>query len=171
MNTVTQELKPAGVFGFKHFRDGKLIYEDSCSPNIVVTEGKNYIADVAYNNNDTIKPTWYTALFVNNRTPLAGDNAATVAGLTTELTTQYSEPVRQTWTPNAGNTGASSSNSDSAAVFTITASATLYGAFMISENTKAGTSGVLLAEALFDGGARAVQNADVVHLTYTIQLV
>lgn len=168
---VLQNMKPAGVFTLKHFRDGKQIGENVITPNTVVTEGKDYMADLAYNNSDTQETAWYLALFGNNLTVDVTDTAATIAARLAELNSEIDEANRPTWTPNSTvpNTGAVSSNSENPAVFTMGVDDTVYGAYFISSNVKAGTAGVLLAGSNFST-SRVVLAADVLQLTYSITL-
>ena len=143
--------------------------EDDEDSNLPTTEGLNYLADLGYNNNDTQEASWYLAIFGNNLAPVIGDTAALVAARLGELNAEITNVTRPQWIPNAGNTGASSSNSDSPAVFTMAANDTIYGAYKISSNTKAGATGVLLAAALFDD-VRSPLAGDVLQLVYETQL-
>jgi hypothetical protein len=57
------------------------------------------------------------------------------------------------------------------ATFTINATVTVGGAFLTSDNTKGGTSGVLFSAADFESpGDRAVVSGDTVTVTYTFSL-
>jgi hypothetical protein len=57
-------------------------------------------------------------------------------------------------------------NAASKATFTFNATKTLYGAFLISDSTKGGTSGTLLAAAKF-AAPKGVVATDQLLLTYT----
>jgi hypothetical protein len=62
-------------------------------------------------------------------------------------------------------------NSASPAVFNVNATATVGGAFLISDNTKGGSSGVLFSAADFDSpGDRNVANGDTITVVYTFEL-
>jgi hypothetical protein len=61
-------------------------------------------------------------------------------------------------------------NSASPAVFNINASATVGGAFLTSNNTKSGTTGVLFSAADFTSGDRSVITGDILNVTYTLSL-
>lgn len=137
--------------------------------NLPTTEGLDYIADLCYNNSDTQEANWYLALFGNNLAPVVGDTAALVAARLGELNAEITNANRPQWTPNAGNNGASSSNSESPAVFTMASNDTIYGAYKISSNTKAGTTGVLFAAALFVD-VRSPLAGDVLQLVYETEL-
>jgi len=163
-----ESLKHKGIFTLDHYRDGKLLGTDSFE-NLIVTEGKDYVANSAYNNQVASQPNWFVALYGNNVAPSESLTAATVASILGELNTEVSEATRPAWAPNATNNGSSSSNSDAVAVFTMTQDDTVYGAFFISNSTKGGTTGTLLAASAFSP-SRAVQTNDVLQLTYEIQL-
>jgi hypothetical protein len=63
------------------------------------------------------------------------------------------------------------SNASSPAVFNIDATDTVGGAFLISDSTKGGTTGVLFSAADFDApGDRNVSNGDTITVTYTFDL-
>lgn len=63
------------------------------------------------------------------------------------------------------------SNSSSAALFSMSGTATISGAFLTSDNTKGGTSGTLFSAALFQSpGDRSVVSGDSLTVTYTFSL-
>ena len=162
MSESKEAMRLGGVFKFEHVRDGKVIdvWEDH---NLVVTEGLNSILDVVLHGSSQIT-TWYVGLFEGNYTPVAGLTAATVTSASTE-STAYDETTRVQYVEAAASAG-STTNSASKATFTINATKTMYGAFLISENTKSGTSGTLLACTKF-ATARSVVSADQLLVTYT----
>jgi hypothetical protein len=59
-------------------------------------------------------------------------------------------------------------NSASKAQFNINASATILGAFVVTNSTKSGTTGTLYGAASFTGGSRAVQSGDTLNVTVTL---
>ena len=62
-------------------------------------------------------------------------------------------------------------NSGSPATFSINATATVGGAFLTSDNTKGGTSGILFSAADFGSpGDRSVVSGDTLNVTYTFSL-
>lgn len=162
-----------GVFTLKHFRDGKQIGEDVISDNLVTTEGRDYIANIAYNGNGaSAQNIWYVALYKNNVTPAAGDSSSDVIAKYGELSAELVNATRPVWVPNDGNSGSSSSNSDSVATFTMdagAASTTIYGALFISTSGKASATGILMAASAFTPSRTVLAN-DVLNLTYEIQL-
>lgn len=161
-----QKLKTAGYFTYEHIRNGEVI-DTWQEPNLVVDEGINYALDAAFSGGTPIT-TWYIGLFKNNYTPVAGNVAASFPneGVANEANTEYDEATRPAWT-EAGVTAKVISNTASPAVFTFNTAVTIYGAFLVSTNTKGGTSGTLAAASKFTA-SRAMLNADVLNVTYTL---
>jgi hypothetical protein len=62
-------------------------------------------------------------------------------------------------------------NSASVAVFSINGTTTVGGAFLTSNNTKGGTTGILFSASDFTApGDRAVVSGDTLNVTYTFSL-
>ena len=160
--------KIGGTFSYEHIRDGEVIdkWEE---PNIVVDEGLEYALDSAFSAGTQITA-WYIGLFKNNYTPIAGNVAATFwgAGVANEVTTEYSESTRPAWT-EAGVTSKTLTNSASVAVFTFASPVSVYGAGLVSTNTKGGTSGKLAAASKFSS-VRSMLASDVLNVTYSLTI-
>jgi hypothetical protein len=63
------------------------------------------------------------------------------------------------------------SNAGSVAVFNIDATTVVGGAFLTSDNTKGGTTGILFSAADFQApGDRSVVSGDVLNVTYQFSL-
>jgi hypothetical protein len=161
-----------GVFTFKCYdKDGNLKWEDSAH-NLVVNVGladmnDKYFSGVSYN------AAWYLGLVDNTPSPTyaAGDTMASHAGWAENE--DYSELVRQTCTFGSATVADPSviDNSGGVAVFSIDATATIAGAFLTSDDTKGGTSGILFSVSTFTTpGARAVVSGDTLNVTYTFTL-
>lgn len=152
-----------GIIHTEHYRDGKLIgVDDTC--NIVVNEGLTHILDVVIRGATQITA-WYLGIYESNYTPLPTDTAATIATNSIE-STAYDEATRPAFTPGVVASN-SVDNSASRAVFTINATRTMYGVFLISESTKSSTLGTLMSAALFTN-ARSVIAGDQLMVTYTL---
>lgn len=96
--------------------------------------------------------------------PIAGDTLASHINSWSEIT-PYSNANRPTWTKNGAAAGGAMSNSSAKASFSINASGRIFGAFLATDNTKGGTSGILYGGGLFTtGGSRAVQSGDTVNV-------
>lgn len=156
----SQDLTVGGYFTYEHIRDGKVI-DTWKEKNIVVNTGLNYILDAALSGG-TVNTAHYVGLFSNNYTPIAG----TLITDLTEVNAKYNETTRPSWT-EAGASSQSITNSASPSAFTFNASETIYGAFLISNNTKGGTTGTLIAASKF-ASSRAMLSTDILNVTYTL---
>jgi hypothetical protein len=140
--------------------------------NLVVNVGLKDMND-KYFSGSGYTATWYLGLYgaAASNDPAAGDTAASHAGWT-EIT-PYSNAARPTATFAAASTADPSviTNSASPAVYNVDATATVGGAFLISDDTKGGTTGVLFSAADFDApGDRNVSSGDTITVTYTFNL-
>lgn len=147
--------------------EGKLKWRDTIE-NLVTTVGKNdaldkYLAGSAYT------AAWYLGLISSTgytTGAAAGDTAASHGGWAEDQ--NYSQGARQT---AAWSAAAAGSKSLSAALtFSINASTTIKGCFLISNSTKGGTTGILYSAGLFSGGDKAVANGDTLNVSYTASL-
>jgi hypothetical protein len=117
--------------------------------------------------------TWYIGLYgaAASNNPAAGDTASSHLGWT-EIT-PYSNATRPTCTfgtPTTANPSVAT-NSASPASFTINATATVGGAFLISNSTKGGTTGTLYSASDFTSpGDRSVVSGDTLNVTYSLSL-
>lgn len=142
-------------------------------PNLVVNVGvqdmnAKYFVGSAYT------AAWYIGLYgagaSNN--PAAGDTAASHAGWTEIV--PYSNATRPACTFGTATTASTSvtTNSASPAAFAINATATVGGAFLISNSTKSGTTGTLFSASDFAApGDRVVASGDTLNVTYTFSLI
>lgn len=144
-------------------KNGNLKWEDGFE-NLVVTTGRNQYLDATLKTGAT-SPVWYVGL-KDAVAAVAGDTMASHAGWA-ELV-PYSNAVRPTFTPGTIASG-SVDNSASKAVFTVNATATVGGAFIVNNSTKAGTTGILLGAGEF-GAARSVINGDTLNVTVTCSI-
>ena len=161
-----------GVFHFKCYdKDGNLKWEDSIH-NLVVNAGLKDMND-KYFSGSSYTATWYIGLVNASPTPsyAAGDTAASHAGWAE--TTDYSQSTRPQASFGAATTADPSviNNSGSPATFSINGTVTVAGAFLISDSTKGGTSGVLFSVSNFQSpGSRSVVNGDTLTVTYEFSL-
>lgn len=147
----------------EHIRNGEVIavYD---TINGIVDVGLNKLLDVGFRNQTQIA-TWYMGL-VNNSGFSAyanGDTMSSHAGWTEFAS--YDESNRPTWSPGAASGRAISNGT--AVTFTISATGTIRGIFLTSDNTISGTTGTLWATASFASTVSVVDN-DVLKVTYTI---
>ena len=151
--------------------DGKVKWT-ATEQNLVVNGGLQYMCGTALTSVSQIT-TWYLGLYGAgaSNTPAATDTASSHAGWT-EIT-PYSNSVRPTCSFATATTANPSvaTNSASAAAFNINATATVGGAFLISNNTKGGSTGTLFSAADFQSpGDRTVVSGDTLNITYTLSL-
>ena len=145
---------------------GQLKWKDEFH-NLVVNQGLKDMND-KYFTGSGYTAAWYIGLINNSPSPTlaAGDTASSHAGWA-EFT-GYSQSNRPTLSFSASTTADPSVISTaSAAAFSITSTATIYGAFVISNNTKSGTSGVLFSEGAF-AATRSVVNGDALNVSYSL---
>lgn len=155
-------LAVGGVFHVEHVREGRVIDEFEC-PNLVVDEGLNHMLDVLFAGATQVNP-WHLGLFEGNYTPVAGVTAATITSASTECIA-YNEATRQIFVEAAASAKVTT-NSASKATFTFNATKTIYGAFLVSNSAKSGTTGTLFSAARF-AASKAVVATDQLLLTYT----
>lgn len=140
--------------------------------NLVVNQGLQDM-NAKYFTGSSYTAAWYIGLYgaASSNNPAASDTAASHAGWT-EIT-PYSNATRPTCTfgtPTTANPSVAT-NSASPAAFTINATDTVGGAFLISNSTKGGTTGVLFSASDFQApGDRTVASGDTLNVTYTFSL-
>jgi hypothetical protein len=137
--------------------------------NLVTTVGANHILGGTFKGVTAIT-TWYVGL-KNAGTPVIADIMSS-HGSWTEIvhTTKYSETVRQTLTLGSvsGTTTSTCDNSSSKATFSMNATSTVAGAFVISNNaTSDATAGTLYGVVDF-GSSRGVISGDTLTVTVTL---
>lgn len=142
--------------------DGKIKWTDTIK-NLVTTAGKNSLLDT-FLAGSAYTAAWYLGLVDGASTPTfnAADTAASHAGWTESVA--YSNATRPA--PSFG-AAAAGSKASTAVAFNINATATIAGCFLISNSTKAGSTGTLYSCGAFSGGSRAVANGDTLNVTYT----
>jgi hypothetical protein len=151
--------------------DGQVKWEENLK-NLVVNVGLKDMND-KYFTGSAYTAAWYIGLYgaAASNDPAAGDTAASHAGWTEVV--PYSNATRPAATFAAATTADPSviTNSASPASFSIDATATVGGAFLISDNTKSGSTGVLFSASDFDApGDRSVASGDQINVTYTFSL-
>ena len=161
-----------GVYTMQCFdKDGNLKWEAEC-PNLVVNVGlqdmnNKYFLGSAYT------ATWYIGLYGSgaSNSPAAGDTMSSHAGWTEVVPySQATRPACTFATPTTANPSVAT-NSASPAVYSINATSTVGGAFLVSDNTKSGSTGTLYSASDFTSpGDRSVVSGDTLNVTYTLSL-
>ena len=133
--------------------------------NIIVNEGLNYLAGSSIG--QVAKTTsWYLGLTDGTPTVSAAHTMASHSGWVE--VTAYSEGSRPTFTPGAVSSQ-TVDNVGNEALFSINAdSTTVGGAFMVSVNSKGGSTGTLFSGGAFSGGDKAVDSGDTLNVTYSL---
>jgi hypothetical protein len=161
--SLAEQLQPSGVYTFECYGpDGVLKWRDTLQ-NLVTTGGKNDLLD-KYLAGSAYTAAWFLGLIDNASYSAVNvaDTAASHAGWLESAA--YSNATRPA--PSWGSASAGSKAS-TATAFNINATATIKGAFLISNSTKSGTTGILYSAGLFSGGDRSVVNLDTLNVTYT----
>jgi hypothetical protein len=169
---ASDSIRGGGVFTVQCFdSNGNLKWEEQ-NHNLVVNVGLKDMND-KYFTGSAYTATWFIGLYGAGatNTPAAGDTAASHAGWTEVVA--YSQATRPAAVFAAATTADPSviTNSASVAVFSINGTTTVGGAFLISNNVKSGTTGILFSASDFTSpGDRAVVNGDTLNVTYTFSL-
>jgi hypothetical protein len=167
-----QKTKGGGVFTVEcRDAEGNLKWTAE-KHNLVVNAGLKDMND-KYFLGSAYTATWYIGIYgaAASNNPAASDVAASHAGWT-EITA-YSQATRPQASFAAASTADPSviTNAASAAQFSITSTVVVGGAFLISNNTKGGATGVLFSAADFQApGDRSVVSGDIVNVTYSFSL-
>ena len=169
---VTEGVGAGGVYTLQCLdKDGKLKWEVS-THNLVVNVGLQDM-NTQYFKGSAYTAAWYIGLYGAgaSNTPAAGDTMASHAGWTEAV--PYSNATRPAATFGTATALDPSviDNSASPASFSINATATVGGAFLVSNSTKSGTTGILFSASDFTApGDRSVVSGDTLNVTYTFSL-
>lgn len=164
--------KAGGVFTIEcHDSEGNLKWSEAL-PNLVVNVGLQDM-NAQYFKGSAYTAAWYIGLYgaAASNNPAASDTMSSHAGWTEIV--PYSNATRPAATFGTATTANPSvqTNSASPAAFTINATATVGGAFLTSNSTKSGTTGILFSASDFASpGDRVVASGDTLNVTYTFSL-
>lgn len=167
-----EKVKAGGVFTVQCFdKDGNLKWTEE-NHNLVVNVGLQDM-NTKYFSGSSYTAAWYIGLYGAgaSNTPAASDTMSSHAGWTE--VTAYSQSTRPACTFGTATTADPSviTNSASPATFSINGTTTVGGAFLTSNNTKSGTTGILFSASDFQSpGDRSVVNGDTLTVTYTFSL-
>jgi hypothetical protein len=152
--------------------DGNVKWEEAF-PNLVVNVGKTNLLST-YFTGSSYTATWYLGLVDGGSSPTynAADTMASHSGWTEN--TGYSNSTRPapTWgsaSASGGGAGTAGTGtiSTTATAFSINATGTIAGAFLVTNSTKGGTTGTLYSAGSFTTGNRSVLSGDTLNVTYT----
>lgn len=156
MNHLIERQKAGFTYTIEVERNGVVINRETVH-NLMPTEGLNYLLGAAFKGAAQAS-NWYIAPYEGNYTPNGSETAATVAALTTECTA-YDEATRVAFVSGAVSSG-SIDNSASRAEFTINATKTIRGGYLISGAAKGATSGVLASIVRF-ASPKSLEDGDI----------
>ena len=173
---LSEGLKGGGVFTVICYdKDGNLKWEAQ-SHNLVVNVGLQDM-NAKYFNGSTYTAAWYLGLYgaAASNDPAAADTMSSHAGWTEDQNyTQATRPECDFGSATAADPSVitnTAATGGSVAVFSMNATTTIGGAFLSSDNTKGGTSGILFSAADFQSpGDRSVVNGDTLNVTYQFSL-
>lgn len=167
MNKVV-EIKNTHSFGMRHIfafecydKHGNLKWRDE-QPNLVMNAGLDEMLDKFYKGSN-YTASFFVGLTDASPTIAAGDTIASHAGWA-EITA-YNEATRKALM--LGTVSSQSvDNSASVASFAINGAASIGGAFIVTNNTKGGTTGILIAAAALSQN-RVMSDSDTLNVTVT----
>jgi hypothetical protein len=146
---------------------GKRGEEMELVPNMVVTEGRNYLLATGLTGGSA-NANWYIAPFSGDVTVVSTWTAANFTASATEVTA-YAAAARPAWTPGAVATGTVNSFASKASFAATSNGVVIRGAGMISASGKSATTGTLLAAAKFTT-AKTLDTDEILDVGYGITL-
>ena len=167
-----EKVQAGGVFTVQCFdKEGNLKWTEE-KHNLVVNVGLQDM-NTKYFSGSSYTAAWYIGLYGAgaSNTPAAGDTMLSHIGWTE--VTAYSQATRPACTFGTATTADPSviTNTASPATFSINGTTTVGGAFLTSNNTKGGTTGILFSASDFQSpGDRSVVSGDTLTVTYTFSL-
>ena len=170
---MAEGVQGGGIFFFECYdKDGNLKWKDEAH-NLVVNVGLQDM-NTKYFSGSSYTAAWYLGLITgpgSGTTISASDTMSSHVGWSEN--TSYSQSTRPACTFGTATTADPSviSNTASVAVFSINGTATIAGAFLVSNNTKGGSTGTLFSASDFQSpGDRAVVSGDTLNVTYQFSL-
>ena len=157
----------------EHWRNNSLLAFDNQGSNIFTTEGRNFILDEIFNSAGAVSADLYVGLFDQNVVPAAADTAAAKLGAAgdygeLQATTEMDEAARQAYEAAAA-ASSNVTNAANKATFTIAATRTIYGGFIVTDSDPTSTAGTLICAKAFTA-SRAVVDNDVLNILISITL-
>lgn len=154
-----------GKFRFVIKRKDGTVETTPWQNNMMTDEGRNYLLGTGFHG-DTQTSAWYIGLISNSgfSALAAGDVMSSHAGWAES--TAYSQSTRPQWT--CTSPAAHSITNPTVVTFNITVDSTvLVGIFIVGNNTKSGTTGVLWSTGSFTA-LQTLNNGDVLQIQYAV---
>jgi hypothetical protein len=162
---ITLDIHPHTLYEVECWREGRLLWVEHF-PNLVTNVGRNELLDACFRTGKAAGA-WYVGL-VNSASfttgYATGDTMASHGGWVEG--TPYSNATRPAYIPAAAS-GQSLDNSASKAAFTINATLTIRGAFLVDNGTKGAGTGTLYGVGDFSI-ARSVLSGDTINAQITL---
>jgi hypothetical protein len=149
----------------RHWKDNPDLIFPNGVTNVGIEDNES-----TYFRSGTQITSWYMGLINNSgfSALAATDTMSSHAGWTelgTSASDKYDETTRPQWSPAAPSSRTITNTSSIA--FTINTTVSVKGAFIVSNNTKGGTSGILWASGAFSS-VQSLVAAQILRLTYTL---
>lgn len=159
-----QKVGLGGVFKAECYdKDGNLKWSEEF-PNLVVNTGLAFINTQVFTGSN-YSATWYMGVIDGGASYAAADTMSSHGGWTENV--DYLQAARPTLAFNATTTADPAVIASIAATYTMSANATIGGAFLSTDNTKGGTTGTLFSAGNFTVGNRGLVSGDTLNVTYT----
>lgn len=169
---VEEGVGAGGVYTLQCFdKEGVLKWETK-SHNLVVNVGLQDM-NTKYFSGSAYTAAWFIGLITGPGSGTTFSATDTISSKAWTENTGYSNATRPSATFGTATTADPSviSNSASPASFSINATSVIAGAFLVSNNTKGGTTGILFSASDFQSpGDRSVVSGDTLNVTYTFNL-
>lgn len=152
--------------------NGNIRWEDTAE-NGVTDAGIAHILNVVFLAQTQV-PNWYIGVVDNaGFTQFAsGDTMSSHAGWSEIASASYSNANRVAWGPGAPSggaiTNAATANYNMTPAGSSNPALTVKGLFLVSDNTKGGTTGVLMSTAAFTQGTQGCNNGDTLRISYVM---
>jgi hypothetical protein len=166
---VYDAMHVGGVFEMECIgSDGKLKWKDTCK-NLVNNSALTTLLATMFNGATQIaQANWYLGLVSATPVPAATDTMTSHAGWTE--VTNYTQATRPAW--GQGAAAAQSITNATVVSFSINATVTIGGAFLVGgssgANTKGGTGDTLFSCAAFTQGDKSCSSGDTLNVTYAL---
>jgi len=161
---MKEKLPLKGMFKLEHYDKEGTHLGTYDVQNGIVDVGMNYLLDAGFNGG-TQNSTWYMGLIDNSG--FSSLNAADTMGSHSGWAEAegYTEAGRPEW--GAGSASSRQVTNATTTNFSINGTATMYGIFITTVNTKGGTTGTLWSTAAFSSTV-STSNGDTLKVTYTV---
>ena len=175
-NSASDVCKAVGVYSVSCYdSEGNLKWEDQAK-NLIVDTGKNDLLD-KYFAGTTYTAAMYMGLVSGTSytsAPAAGNTISSHAGWfecgATTYGPDYSSGTRVAVGWNAASGGVKGSTATQFTIGSTANGTTVKGLLIATNNTKQGSTGILVSAGLFSGGDKTVATNDILNVTYTVTI-